>query len=151
MDVGSFGFFLVPFTPIESRKRAAEFGEGFLGRQIPVERALRSKAAYIPFPEFEIVFDLLWGKFRHRGGIELQEELGVETRVGSRVVHVKHAYSHFKLDMDVHWTWIEPGVPQTLGCTDIRWVTLAETAAFALSRADLKVIEALEETRLPDS
>lgn len=75
---------------------------------------------------------------------ELLEELGIEVEVGPELLTVRHAYSHFKLEMHVHLARKTAGRPRALECAAFRWATLPEMRALPFSRADLKVIEWLE-------
>lgn len=76
---------------------------------------------------------------------ELKEELGIHVEVGVFLVTVKHAYSHFTMEMHTHFARIRAGRPRPIECKDYRWVTLGELRTFAYSKADLKVIDALEQ------
>ncbi len=80
---------------------------------------------------------------------ELLEELGAEVRVGGRLLTVRHTYSHFHMEMDVHAARIERGRPQALGCAAVRWLAPARLRTLPFSRADLKVIEWIEREGLP--
>jgi A/G-specific adenine glycosylase len=75
---------------------------------------------------------------------ELMEELGIAVDVGPRLVHVRHTYSHFHLRMDVHHCLWKGPEPRALDCAGFRWVQLSDCGALPFSRADLKVLEALE-------
>lgn len=77
---------------------------------------------------------------------ELREELDIEVAVGELLLVVRHSYSHFNLRMPVHHCRWTGGEPKTLDCADFRWTTLADCRGLPFSRADLKVIEALEGT-----
>ena len=55
---------------------------------------------------------------------EICEELGMEIAVGKRLIVVDHAYSHFRVTLNVHHCHHLSGEPQALACDEIRWVTL---------------------------
>ena len=74
---------------------------------------------------------------------ELKEELGINVRVGERLMTVKHTYSHFKMTMHVYFTKIKTGRPRTIHCADFRWVKIPNLGTFAYSKADLQVVEKL--------
>lgn len=74
---------------------------------------------------------------------ELQEELGIEVAVGELFVTVRHAFSHFTMDLHVHWARIRKGTPRAVDCADCRWVKPGQLNEFAFGRADQKVMEAL--------
>ncbi len=80
---------------------------------------------------------------------ELKEELGIEVDTGEALCLVRHSYSHFHLRMTVlHCQW-RGDTPQAIDCADFRWVTLDDCHLLPFSRADLKVIRALEALRGP--
>lgn len=75
---------------------------------------------------------------------ELEEELGIRVSIGDFLVTVKHAYSHFTMDLHTYFATIETGDPRPLHCQDFRWVGLDGLRTFAYSKADLHIIDALE-------
>jgi len=76
---------------------------------------------------------------------ELKEELGINIEVGEFLTTVKHAYSHFTMDMHTFFARIKSGRPRPIHCQDYRWVNISDLRTFPYSKADLKIIEALEE------
>lgn len=74
---------------------------------------------------------------------ELREELAIDVDVGARVMTVEHAYSHFRMSLHVFHCRHVGGRPQAVGCAAFAWVGLDEMTAYALSRADRSVAEAL--------
>lgn len=74
---------------------------------------------------------------------ELQEELGIAVEVGEHAVTVSHAFSHFTMDLHVHWARVRSGRPRALDCADFRWVRPDQLDRFAFGRADQKVMESL--------
>lgn len=77
---------------------------------------------------------------------EIQEELGIEIFVGDRLVVVDHAYSHFRVTLNVHHCRHLSGDPQPIACDEIRWVTLAELDQFPFPKANLQIIAALRQS-----
>lgn len=75
---------------------------------------------------------------------ELKEELGVDIKVGKFLIKVKHTYSHFKLEMDVHWAKILRGLPDKVECADWAWCDIDTLDEYPFSKADLKVIDKLK-------
>jgi A/G-specific adenine glycosylase len=75
---------------------------------------------------------------------ELQEELGITVKIDAFLITVKHAYSHFTMDMHTFYSQIISGAPKALHCKDFKWADLNELRQHPFSKADLKVIEALE-------
>lgn len=74
---------------------------------------------------------------------ELHEELGVETRAGPHLITVRHAFSHFTMDLHAHWVRIDAGKPRAIGCSELAWVRPAEIENYALPRADQKIRDAV--------
>jgi A/G-specific adenine glycosylase len=78
---------------------------------------------------------------------ELLEELGIRTRVGGRLLVVRHAYSHFTIALHAHWARIVRGRPRPLHCADFAWVTVKGLRKYPFSAADLRIVRALEDRR----
>jgi A/G-specific adenine glycosylase len=78
---------------------------------------------------------------------ELKEELGIEVDVGTRLVTVSHAFSHFTMDLHAYLCRLRKGRPRAIQCADWRWVRLEDLKHFAFGRADQKIIEFLRANR----
>jgi A/G-specific adenine glycosylase len=76
-------------------------------------------------------------------GREIQEELGIEVAVGDRLCTVTHAYSHFKVTLNVHHCTHLSGEPQPIECDEVRWVTLDTLDEFPFPKANSHIIDAL--------
>lgn len=76
---------------------------------------------------------------------EIDEELGIDVKVGDLLCTVDHAFTHFHMTLYAFQCRWLGGTPQCLGCTDIQWVTLDELDAFAFPVADLKIISCLRD------
>lgn len=76
---------------------------------------------------------------------EIQEELGIQIEVGNRLVTITHAYSHFKVTLNVHHCTYLRGEPQPIECDEIRWVTMADIETFPFPTANIRIIEALKQ------
>jgi A/G-specific adenine glycosylase len=74
---------------------------------------------------------------------EIQEELGIEIAVGDRLCTVTHAYSHFKVTLNVHHCTHLSGNPQPIECDEVRWVTLDAIEEFPFPKANIHIINAL--------
>jgi A/G-specific adenine glycosylase len=74
---------------------------------------------------------------------EILEELGIEIQVGDRLITVDHAYSHFRVTLNVHHCRHLSGDPQPIECDEIRWVTLDELHQYPFPKANVRIIEAL--------
>jgi len=75
---------------------------------------------------------------------ELKEELGIHVEVGEFLVKVKHAYSHFTMDLHTYFAKIKKGRPKAMECQDFQWLEISNLRKVPYSKADLKIIEALE-------
>ena len=74
---------------------------------------------------------------------ELQEELGVETRIGSLVCTVTPSD---RFHLTVHRARIIAGEPEIREHTELRWVTLEEMGGYDMLPADLPVVRQLIES-----
>ncbi|MDZ8117590.1 A/G-specific adenine glycosylase [Pontiella agarivorans] len=75
---------------------------------------------------------------------ELKEELGIEVEVGKFLIKVKHAYSHFTMDLHTYFATIKSGCPRAIECRDFQWMDISSLRKVPYSKADLKIIDALE-------
>lgn len=74
---------------------------------------------------------------------EIQEELAIDIEVGDRLIVIDHAYSHFRVTLNVHHCRYVSGEPQPLESDEIRWVSLADIHTFPFPKANERIIEAL--------
>lgn len=74
---------------------------------------------------------------------EIREELGIEIEVGPQIAAIRHAYTHFRITLYAYACRLLSGTPQTIGCADLAWVTLADLDQYAFSATDRKIIAAL--------
>ncbi|MBN1268881.1 MAG: A/G-specific adenine glycosylase [Kiritimatiellae bacterium] len=79
---------------------------------------------------------------------ELQEELGIDVRVGAHFMRVRHAYSHFTIELHVHWAKLEKGRPRPIHCAACRWVRPGDLEKYPFPAADVRIIQALGELKL---
>lgn len=75
---------------------------------------------------------------------ELHEELGIRVEVGEHALTVRHAFSHFTMDLHAHWAKIRAGRPRAIACSEYAWVGLDGLRAYPFPRADVRVIEWLD-------
>lgn len=74
---------------------------------------------------------------------ELREELGLRVRVGRHLVTVRHAYTHFTIELHAYWARITGGRPRAIHCAAYAWARPEALGAYAFSAADLRIIAAL--------
>ena len=75
---------------------------------------------------------------------EIQEETGISVRVQSRLTQVKHAYTHFKIVMDVFICRYVAGSVQLNGPSDYCWATLDELERYPFPGANRKFMNLLK-------
>ncbi|MEL7331273.1 MAG: A/G-specific adenine glycosylase [Cyanobacteria bacterium J06560_2] len=80
---------------------------------------------------------------------EIKEELAIEIEVGDRLMTIDHAYTHFKVTLNVFNCKHLSGKPQTIECDEIKWVTLDEIDQYPFPKANGQIIEALREQAKP--
>ena len=71
---------------------------------------------------------------------ECREELGVEVRVGGMVASVQHAYTHFKVTLNVYRCHLEAGEPRPVTHTELRWVAPEGFSSLAFPKANHKFL-----------
>ncbi|MGJ3245120.1 MAG: A/G-specific adenine glycosylase [Elainellaceae cyanobacterium] len=74
---------------------------------------------------------------------EILEELDIEIQVGDRLTVIDHAYSHFRVTLNVHHCAYLGGEPKPLECDEIRWVNLDEIDRYPFPKANERIIKAL--------
>ena len=75
---------------------------------------------------------------------EIKEELGIEIEVGDRLITIDHAYTHFKVTLNVFNCKHISGEPQPLESDEVKWVTLDEIDEYPFPKANGQIIEALK-------
>ena len=71
---------------------------------------------------------------------EIREEINLEVKVAEKLTTIKHAYTHFKIIMDVFICHHVKGRIKLNGPDDFRWIRLKQTDAFPFPKASLKVL-----------
>jgi len=74
---------------------------------------------------------------------EIQEELGMEIKVGEFLTSIKHAYTHFRITLHAFHAVHTAGEPQHLGVADHVWVTLQDLNTYPFAVTDQKIIARL--------
>jgi A/G-specific adenine glycosylase len=75
---------------------------------------------------------------------ELKEETGITAAVVERLATVRHAYTHFKVVLEVFRCTYRSGRVRLAGAVDHRWVTVAELDDHAFPGANRKFIPLLK-------
>lgn len=74
---------------------------------------------------------------------EVLEELAIVVEVGDHLCTVTHAYSHFRVTLEVHHCAHLSGDPQPLASDQVRWVRLEDLSHYPFPKANLQIIQAL--------
>jgi A/G-specific adenine glycosylase len=80
---------------------------------------------------------------------EILEELGIEIEVRDRLITIDHAYTHFKVTLNVFNCTHLSGEPQPIECDEVKWVTLAEIDQYPFPKANGQIIEAMRAQAQP--
>jgi 8-oxo-dGTP diphosphatase len=70
---------------------------------------------------------------------ELKEELRIDCSVGHLFEVVFHNYPDYSVLLLVYRCEIEEGIPQPVGCRDLRWVNSREMAGLTMLPADQSI------------
>jgi A/G-specific adenine glycosylase len=76
---------------------------------------------------------------------EVREETGLAVEVGEYLARVEHAYTHFKVQIDVFRCRYRGGEVVLDGPVDYRWVDLRDIGQFPLPKASHKILPHLSE------
>ena len=74
---------------------------------------------------------------------ELREELGISIRLGDHIATVQHAYSHFRITLDVYRCVHTGGSPRQRAHTALKWVQPSRFGEFAFPKANHKFLHLL--------
>ena len=74
---------------------------------------------------------------------EVKEELGIEIKVGEKLLSFQHLYSQKKLDFVIHLCDWNSGEPKALASQEFRWVSPERLFDFPFPAANMKIISAL--------
>jgi A/G-specific adenine glycosylase len=76
---------------------------------------------------------------------EIKEEVNLTVAIDSHLCRVRHAYTHFKIDMEVFCCSYASGKVRLNGPVDYRWIRIDEMAAYPFPRADHKFMPQLKD------
>ncbi len=80
---------------------------------------------------------------------ELREEVNLDVRVDKFVTQIRHAYTHFKIVMDVFTCRYVSGRIRLNGPADFKWIKLSRIDKYAFPKANHKFLPALLEMEGP--
>ncbi len=72
---------------------------------------------------------------------EIKEETGLTVRIFDYLTRIRHAYTHFKIEMDVFFCEYMSGDVVLDGPVDFQWIDLSDIRRFAFPKANLKFID----------
>ena len=78
---------------------------------------------------------------------EIKEEVGLTILVDAHLTRVRHAYTHFKIILDVFLCDYVDGNVRLNGPVDYRWIKIADIDQFPIPKANLKFISKLKSRR----
>lgn len=73
----------------------------------------------------------------------MREDFALEVKAGGLIACVTHAYSHFRVTLNVYACSVENGVPAPAAHTEIRWVARSQFGKYAFPKANLKFLSLL--------
>ncbi len=77
---------------------------------------------------------------------EIKEELDIEVSVEEKLKSIKHAYTHFTIELTpFHCQFLE-GTPKNLGCVDHRWINPSEIEDYPFPKANHKFFNQIPES-----
>jgi A/G-specific adenine glycosylase len=160
-------------TPRDPRCPECPLSEGCQGVQGGDPKRYPARVQRRPLPHYDIAVGVIWrgdqvliskrhtedllgGLWEFPGGKresgetleeclarEVWEELGIEIAVGTLLMSIRHAYTHFRVTLHVFHCRYLSGQPQALECADWRWVGLDQLDDFAFPAANHRILAAL--------
>lgn len=76
---------------------------------------------------------------------EILEELGIAIEVGDHLITIDHAYTHFRVTLNVHHCRHVSGEPRPIECDEVRWVPVDQLDQYPFPVANVKIIEVLQQ------
>ena len=76
---------------------------------------------------------------------EIKEETGITVEIDSYLTTIPHAYTHFKIKMDIFYCRYISGRIHLKGPMDFKWIMLSDIDRFAFPKANLKFIPLIHE------
>ncbi|NEO84187.1 MAG: A/G-specific adenine glycosylase [Spirulina sp. SIO3F2] len=76
---------------------------------------------------------------------EIREELDIAIAIDEHLITIDHAYTHFKVNLQVYLCTYGSGEPKPLESQEIRWVDLDQIDEFPFPKANQQIIQALRD------
>jgi A/G-specific adenine glycosylase len=77
---------------------------------------------------------------REQLAASMLEQLGIQVDVGQRLTMIRHAYTHFRLLLEVLQCTLVSGEPRAGHYPELTWADESEMRALALAATDLKIV-----------
>jgi A/G-specific adenine glycosylase len=77
-------------------------------------------------------------------GREIQEEVGVEIRVGEAFGIYRHAYTHFSITLHAFSCELTAGEPRALQAAELAWVDPVELNLYPMGKVDRQIARRLQ-------
>jgi len=75
---------------------------------------------------------------------EIKEETDLDVNMGEKIGTIKHAYTHFKINLAAYYCdWLD-GDPQTLAATENTWAKPENFQDYAFPKANLKILNLID-------
>lgn len=71
---------------------------------------------------------------------EVKEEVNVDIEILKSIGKIKHAYTHFSIDMEGFVCRYLKGKPKALGCEEVRWVRWKDLSQYPFPKANHKLL-----------
>jgi len=76
---------------------------------------------------------------------EIREELGIHVSVGKKIKTIKHAYTHFTIELTAYHCQYEKGEPSAIDCADFRWIKTNDIYSLPFPKANHKIFNKIPE------
>ncbi len=76
---------------------------------------------------------------------EIKEELNIDVSVFQKVKTIKHAYSHFTIELTAYHCQYTRGIPKALGCSDFKWILPSQISSLPFPKANHKLFNKIPE------
>jgi len=76
---------------------------------------------------------------------EIKEELDIRVSVGNKIQTIKHAYTHFTIELTAYHCQYERGEPKNVDCADFKWINKNEIRSLPFPKANHKIFNKIPE------
>ena len=77
---------------------------------------------------------------------EIKEELNIDVSVDKKIKTIKHAYSHFTIELTAYNCQYVGGTPLKKGCANFKWIKPKEVEKLPFPKANRKFINDIPES-----